>query len=143
MNLPITIQSSGDDDNDIDGSFHSVSSVEEKGTNKISQQDGSQILAQTIVFSCLQQKESKLKNYLVPGIEISSRCAFICFYDSVNDVLLTTEKDVMLFQFHESDDPQHSLVVKAIVLLWLTLNYRLFGTGLGEAMKTYKAEFFY
>lgn len=67
---------------------------------------------------------------------------FICFYDSVNDVLLTTEKDLMLFQFHESDDPQHSLVVEAIVLLWLTLNYRLFGTGLGEAMKTYKAEFF-
>lgn len=57
MNLPITIQFSGDDDDDIDGSFHSVSSVEEKGTNKISRQDGSQSLAQTIVFHVCSRKK--------------------------------------------------------------------------------------
>ena len=149
MSLPITIQertnsASGDDINDdgIDDSFCSVSSVEVKGANNFSRQDQSQVLAQTIVFSFLRQKENKLKHYLVPGIGISKRHAFICFYDSVNDVLLTTENNLMLFQFHESDNPQYSLVVEVVVLLWLTLNYRLFGTGLGETMTKYKAEFF-
>lgn len=61
---------------------------------------------------------------------------------TVNDVLLTTRPTLELFQTQTVNYPHPKLAWEVTVLLWLTLNYRHFCTGLGESMKKYSAEFF-
>ena len=113
----------------------SVSSIEIKSHENFTEGDASQLLAQTIVFSFLQNKynKNKMKNSLVPGIGISTKYLYINLYDSVNDVFLSTHS-VAMFGVGK-------LLVDKVVLLWLTLNYRYFCTGITEEMMKCKADF--
>lgn len=117
-----------------DDASHSVSSATEI---KTSDNDHKQIIAQTIVFSFLQQKKNreKLNNFLVPGIGISAKNVIAYFYDCEEDVLLTTVPLLL-----KEEQPQ--LDIYTVVFLWLTLNYKYFCSGLTDEMKNYKADFF-
>ena len=104
-------------------------------STQFSPENEAQLKAQTITFSPLPAKlnESKLRNNLVPGLGISSRYILAYFYDSENDILLRSD-DLLLLD--------KELVYKTAIFLWLTLNYKLFCSGLTEEMKTFKAGFF-
>ena len=114
---------------------NAVSSIEIKTSTQFSIENEAQLKAQTITFSPLQAKfnESKLRNKLVPGLAIGTRYMLAYFYDSENDVLLRSD-DLLLLD--------KELVYRAVIFLWLTLNYRLFCSGLTEEMKAFKAGFF-
>lgn len=128
-----------DDDLEVCSSVSSsVSSTEVKASSNFNEKDQQQVIAQTIVFSFLQRKENKLKgnlkHCLVPGIGISKKKAVIYSYDCDEDVLLgSTQMDLFGYK---------SICYNTIVVLWLALNYKIFGTGITESMKNYKAEFF-
>ena len=129
-NLPVKLMK------DTDDSFENMdSSIETKSNEIITEDDYSQLLAQTIVFSFLQNRRNrfKLNNSLIPGIGISSQNFYINMYDSVNDVLLSTHS-LGLFGVGKP-------LVDKVVLLWLTLNYRYFCTGVTEEMLNCKSEF--
>ena len=123
--LPVSVFLNGDDDDD------DLVTVVENFVKK----DVNQILAQTIVFSFLQQKlnKGKLQNYLIPGIGITSKYLMVCFFDTENDVLLES-KPVELFE-------GKSIRTLAVLFLWLTLNYRLFSTGITHEMKEKRSDF--
>ncbi|XP_045208122.2 uncharacterized protein LOC123559994 [Mercenaria mercenaria] len=114
----------------------SFSSFENKARPDFREKDTMKIMAETIVFSFLQQKLNKgiLKNTLIPGIGISGQSLLLIFYDSVNDVLISSKPKQL---FH-----QNTINCLSVLALWLTLNYRLFCTGVTERMKKYKADFF-
>ena len=109
----------------------SVSSI----GNHFSDNDEAQLIAQTIVFSFLQHKynKSELKNFLVPAIGISTSRVYVNLYDCENDIFLSSEKNLKLLG--------KNLYNEIVVLLWLTLNYRDFCTGITEEMKSCKADF--
>lgn len=94
-----------------------------------------QMLAQTVVFSFLSFNRSNglLKHSLVPSIGISKETLVVHMYDSVNDVLLASCQ-LDLFS------PQ-GLHIRAVLLLWLVLNYKLFSTGVPDAFKQYSSNF--
>ena len=104
-------------------------------STQFSPENEAQLKAQTITFSPLPVKfnESKLRNNLVPGLGISTRYMLAYFYDSENDVLLRSD-DLLLLD--------KEVVYKTVIFLWLTLNYKLFCSGLTEEMKAFKAGFF-
>lgn len=114
------------------------SSTEIKSSKTFSDADISQIIAQTIVFSFYQRKKNKekLKNYLIPGIGISTKSLVVFFYECEEDVLLLTDS---LDLTARCDSEMN---IGAVVFLWLTLNYKLFCSGITEEMKKYKADFF-
>ena len=57
----------------------------------------------------------------------------VCFYDSVNDVLLQSLPINIV--------EEKTVAVKAVLFLWLTLNYQFFCSGITDDMKSYKADF--
>ncbi|XP_053399593.1 uncharacterized protein LOC123559033 [Mercenaria mercenaria] len=124
--LPVLVIHNEDED-------QSVSTTDDED---FMQKDLHQLIAQTIVFSFLQRKMNRgnFKNSLVPGIGIAGSRMVFYFYDSENDVLLAS-KPMELFE-------GNTFMTSPVLFLWLTLNYRIFGTGLTDKMKTYKAEFF-
>ncbi|XP_045173951.2 uncharacterized protein LOC123535373 [Mercenaria mercenaria] len=101
----------------------------------LNSKDYKRVIAQTIVFSFLQKKMhgNKLKNCLIPGVGISQKKIIVYFYDSENDILLST-KPLQLFRDDE-------IASSTLVFLWLTLNYRQFCSGIPGALKRYKAGF--
>ena len=113
-----------------------ISSIEVKNTPCFSLENEAQMKAQTITFSPLQAKynKSELRNCLIPGIGIGTRDVLAFFYDSENDILLRSD-DMALFLDKE-------LAYSVVIFLWLTLNYRLFCSGLTEEMNKFKAGFF-
>ena len=113
----------------------SVSSIEIESGNLFSDNDEAQLIAQTIVFSFLQHKYNKsdLKNFLVPAIGISTSRVYVNLYDCENDIFLSSEKNLKLLG--------KKLYDEIVVLLWLTLNYKDFCTGITEDMKSCKADF--
>ena len=114
----------------------SVNSIEVKNTPWFSLDNEAQMKAQTITFSPLQVKYNKteLRNCLIPGIGIGRRDVVAFFYDSEYDILLRSD-DMALFLDQE-------LTYSVVIFLWLTLNYRLFCSGLTEEMNRFKAGFF-
>ena len=59
------------------------------------------------------------------------------FYDSEEDVLLeTAEMDLKI------DLTVPKISQTAVVLLWLTINYQIFCSGISDKMKKYNAQFF-
>ena len=140
-NLPFKVltdtpQEIPDDQSDTQSdtqSVNSVSSVEVRSEDKFSS-----LMAQTIVFSFIQEKynRNKLRNCLVPGIGIDAKSLLFYFYDCENDLLLGT---TCLETFCPQDN--EPLVVDHVVFLWLTLNYRYFCSGPDEFMKKYQAGF--
>ena len=123
------------EDYSVDSDSQSVSSNEEKSAYTFTKKDLSHLVAKTIVNAFLQRKlnDGNLKNYLIPGIGISKKKMIVCFYDSVNDVLLQS-LPINLFE-------ENTMVRKAVLFLWLTLNYHIFCSGITEDMKEYKAGF--
>lgn len=123
-------------DEDLELSSSSVSTSLTSTETDFVERDKQQIIAQTIVFSFLQCKESNgvLKHFLVPGIGISKKKVISYLYDCENDVLLGTPP-MELFAYK-------SLCYNTIVFLWLTLNYKIFCSGITDSMKPFKAEFF-
>ena len=126
-NLPVQLLKDPQDDL-TEGS---VSSIEIKSKENFVDQ----LLAQTIVFSFLQMKYNKLKltHSLIPAIGISTQHLYINMYDCINDVFLKSDALEMF-----GDD---KVLDHIVVLLWLTLNYRYFCTGIAEEMKDCKADF--
>ena len=114
----------------------SVNSIEVKNTPWFSLDNEAQMKAQTITFSPLQVKYNKteLRNCLIPGIGIGRRDVVAFFYDSEYDILLRSD-DMALFLDQE-------LTYSVVIFLWLTLNYRLFCSGLTDEMNRFKAGFF-
>ena len=106
-----------------------------------------QLTAQSIVFSFLQNRYNKerMKSRLVPAISISLKNYQIICYDSEQDVLVSTvadSADTRLF-----DDTIKSLNFCSVVVLWMTLNYRLLCSGVPTyskkiRLRNVKAEFF-
>ena len=124
-----------DDDNNVICDNQSDSSVKMKATENFVYKDLKQILAQTIVFSFLQRKlyKGKLNNYLIPGIGFKSNYFMVCFFDAENDVLLQS-KPIELFE-------GKSIRTLGVLLLWLTLNYRLFCSGITREMTAKQSDF--
>ena len=116
--------------------YNAVNSTEMKATPSFSQEIEAQVRAQTITFSPLQLRNHKteLRNYLIPGIGIGTRDVLVYFYDSENDIFLRSY-DMTLFS-------EGKITYYVVIFLWLTLNYRLFCSGLTEEMKTFKSGFF-
>ena len=103
----------------------SVSSIELKSDEQILDDNPcSQMIAETIVFSFLQNKRNsgKIHNCLIPSIGINNEKLIVFMYDCENDVLLGTRA---LDLFDEGD-----FDIRIIIFLLLVLNYRLFCTGL-------------
>lgn len=122
--LPVTIGESLDDD-------MSMSADEIKTSEKCIGDLYHQIMAETIVFSFLQHKQNfrKLKNYLIPGIGIISQTLIIFMYDCESDVLLSS----CLMPFFN----KAGIIPSSVMVLWLVLNYKPFGTGLIDEIKEF------
>ncbi|XP_045184134.2 uncharacterized protein LOC123542376 [Mercenaria mercenaria] len=89
--------------------------------------------AQAIVFGFYQNRHHSGK-LLVPSIGISKEKIVFRFYDSVNDVLLETRAlDLCSYE--------KNLSLHAVVLIWLTLNYRYFLSDTPESLEPYTSQF--
>lgn len=126
------------EDSESVSSFSYTNDSEESFNEK----DLSMIISETIVFSFLQHKlnRERMHSCLVPGIGLSdmSNGKVKCFfYDSEEDVLLeTAEMDLKI------DLTVPKISQTAVVLLWLTINYQIFCSGISDKMKKYNAQFF-
>lgn len=111
------------------------SSTEQNDSTDFMSEDIEQLLAKTITFSFLQHNKHpcETNNSLIPTIRISTNQITVCFYDNVNDVLLMTAS---LNLFIDSN-----INLLTIIVLWLALNYRIFGSGVPERYFNFKAEF--
>jgi hypothetical protein len=140
QDVPVTVFQDTAQTDQLDDDFDeldnlSVSSPDIKLAEAFTRKELSQIVAQTIVFAFLQLKlkEGNLKNCLIPGIGILKKEIIVCFYDPVNDVLLQS-LPINLIE-------ENTVSIKAVLFLWLTLNYRLFCSGITDDMKPFTADF--
>lgn len=105
---------------------------------KTNLQRNPQIIAQTIVFSFLQEKRHpERENFLTPCIGIGNSELIILFYDSEHDVLLESSS-IPLFENQFSCKFSYS----SILACWLAVNYKIFCSGLVEEVKICKSNFF-
>lgn len=105
---------------------------------KANLQRNPKIIAQTIVFSLLQEKRHpERENFLTPCIGIGNSELIILFYDSEHDVLLESSR-VPLFESPVSCKFSYS----SILACWLVVNYKVFCSGLVEEFKICKSNFF-
>ncbi|KAL4217996.1 hypothetical protein ACF0H5_022734 [Mactra antiquata] len=110
------------------------SDVEMKTSEKCSN-DKQQVIAQTIVFSFLQHKlNAKGVNCFVPGLGVSSEKLIFYMYDCVEDVLLC---GLPLDLFKSAG----KIRIRTAVVLWLLLNYDIFGNAFPPNVKKHKANF--
>ena len=106
-----------------------------------------QLTAQSIVFSFLQNKYNKdrMKSRLVPALSFTLKNYQIICYDSEKDILMSTVADSPYTKLF--DDTIKSLNFSSVVVLWMTLNYRLLCSGVPTKSKiiklpNVKAEFY-
>ena len=119
---------------DVPDSLGEKSAVEIKASTAL--EGNEQIIAQTIVFSFLQRKtHPERKNFLTPCIGIRSSELIVMMYDSENDVLLESSC-IPLFR------DAYELNYTAILVSWLTVNYKYLCTGLPEGLKKHRSNFF-
>ena len=98
-----------------------------------------QIIAQTIVFSFLQKKKHpERSNFLTPCIGIGSTELLVMLYDSEHDVLLESSS-VPLFE----NDFSLEFSFQAILVSWLTVNYKFFCSGIVETDDKHTSDFFF
>lgn len=123
-----------------DSDSHSVTSdstTEVKTDAKFIVAGEQQVMAQTIVFSFLKHKENdKLSNFLVPGIGLCAEKFILYMYDCIEGVLL----GALPFDIFAECGPC-VLNVQAVVILWLLLNYNVFGNCVPDNLSQYKSEF--
>jgi hypothetical protein len=126
VELPVSFGQSSEDD----------VSVSESG-DKVLDNEYSQMVAKTFVFSFLQHRQNpgKMQNNLIPSIGIKNEKLIVFMYDCDNDVLLGSH---LLDLFDEGD-----IDVRIVIFLWFILNYKLFCTGLIDDYKfdNYQADF--
>ena len=97
-----------------------------------------QIIAKTIVFSFLQKKRHPYReHFLTPCIGIRSSELIVMLYDSEHDVLLESST-IPLFENEFSCEFSYC----AILVCWLTVNYRYLCSGLVKEFKMFKSNFF-
>ena len=103
---------------------------------KRGEEDVGKLIAQTIVFSFLQQtRHPEYSNFLIPGVGACKSDMFFYFYDSKNDILLTSTL-IPIVQYGE-------LNPVAAIAAWMVVNYRTLSTGLtGPLLEIKKANFF-
>ena len=101
-------------------------------SDKFPDADFFQILAETIAYSFLKNRE-KREITLIPTLAINKDYIQVHFYDSEEDVLI---QSAPLF-FMQSDT--FELCYNAVLVVWMTLNYRIFCGGVIDGMC--KAEF--
>lgn len=105
---------------------------------KTNLQRNPKIIAQTIVFSLLQEKRHpEREHFLTPCIGIGNSELIILFYDSEHDVLLESSH-VPLFESPVSCKFSYS----SILACWLVVNYKVFCSGLVVEFKICKSNFF-
>lgn len=96
-----------------------------------------QLTAETIVFSFLQKSQHPERtHFLTPCIGIGNNELMLMFYDSEHDVLM--ESSVIPL----TRENEKKFSVEAIMVTWLTVNYKFLCSGLTEEMIPYKANFF-
>ena len=92
---------------------------------KAGEESVDQVIAQTIVFSFLQQARHPEYNHsLIPGISACENELRFYFYDSVNDVLLTSTSINLMERYGVRFNDAAALTA------WLVVNYRSLSTGL-------------
>lgn len=92
-----------------------------------------QIIAKTVTFSFLKNKCGTNTVNLIPSIAVNTNGVQIHLYDSENDVLLQSG-------FFELLLPEPGKGIKilnsiAVIVIWMTLNYKLFCTGVFDSME--------
>lgn len=97
-----------------------------------------QLIAETIVFSFLKRKSHPDRNhFLTPCIGISNSEMVVVLYDAKNDVLLESSP-IPLFKDSFSGEFSHT----AVLVSWLTVNYKYLCTAVPEHFTNDKSEFF-
>ncbi|VDI43530.1 uncharacterized protein LOC143076317 [Mytilus galloprovincialis] len=122
---------------DSPGGSGNRSSIEVKIENTDLKSNKEQMIAQSIVFSFLQQKlHPEFVNHLIPSIGISKEMLVIYYYDCKNDVLIESSQMPYI--------QDEKLCIPTIVALWLALNFKYFCSGITKGMNnsSYKAGFF-
>lgn len=88
-----------------------------------------QMVAQTIVYSFLQQKKHpERKTFLTPFLGISKQHAIFFFYDCKHDMLLESSR-------FDLQVPGLGVEKSTLLALWLTLNYKYLCSGITVAIK--------
>lgn len=120
-------------------SVSSDSSIEVKKGDHFTPDAIAQVTAQTIVYSFVQHKKNKKsKTTMVPGIGMCAKKLVVYLYDCVEDILVTTGPVGLFAQIGE-----HNLDPRTVIILWLALNYGLFGNKTPDTLDAYKASFHY
>ncbi|XP_045196059.2 uncharacterized protein LOC123551294 [Mercenaria mercenaria] len=118
-------------------SVTSDSSLEIKKGENFTTESVSQVVAQTVMCSFVQQRKNPTQPCaLVPGIGICSEKLIVYLYDCVEDILLTTGPLDLYAQMG-----LFGLNPRAIIILWLILNHKLFSNKTPERYKGYMANF--
>ncbi|XP_045211258.2 uncharacterized protein LOC123562717 [Mercenaria mercenaria] len=136
--VPVSVvEAAGDKGNADAVSVMSDSWVEVEKDDTFSPESISQVMAQTIVNSFVQHKRNPVSsNSLVPGIGIYSKKMVVYMYDCVEDILLTSGPVAL-----HADMNASGLNYRAIIILWLGLNYKLFGNATPPKYKHYTSDF--
>lgn len=132
--VPVSVTAVPESSDEI--SVSSDSPAEVKRESDVSGEQ--QVMAQTVVFSFLKHKQNidKPSNFLVPGIGVCGEKLLLYMYDCEEDVLL----EVCPVGIFSNGGPS-ILDVNSVVVLWLLLNYRIFGNCVPDEFKQYKSEF--
>lgn len=98
------------------------------------------ITAQTTVFSFLQKKtHPERDHFLIPCFGVGNSTLVVVFYDSEHDVLLESTHIPL---FRSSGCDEYEFNDTAIIVSWLTVNYKYLCSGVTEDMKSFKGDFF-
>lgn len=99
-----------------------------------------QVIAQTIVYSFLQKKtHPERTHFLTPCVGVGNSSMVVMFYDSEQDVFIESSP-IPLFQ--TTGPGEMAFDDTAILVSWLTVNYRFLSSGLTTAMRVCKGDFF-
>lgn len=99
-----------------------------------------QIISQTIVFSFFKkQTRPERKHFLSPCIGVGNSSMIVMFYDSEHDVILESSHIPL---FRTCGENKYEFDDAAILVSWLSVNYKFLSSGLTEEMKKFKSGFF-
>lgn len=111
----------------FDTDTESLIGIEVKNKSCISKTELRQVFAETISFSFLKNKEKKGVS-LIPSVAVDKKYVSVHMYDSELDVFL--QGGPIPF-FSENTK---LINTSTVIAIWMTLNYKLFSTGVIEGM---------
>ncbi|XP_033736257.1 uncharacterized protein LOC117324484 [Pecten maximus] len=104
-----------------------LSMATSKKSSHLSRND--QIIAETVVFSFLQQQcHPESAHFLCPCIGVANTALVFYFHDSEHDILLESSRIPLL-------DSELEINLLAIISSWLVVNYKYLSSGLPESLK--------